>query len=93
MKGCKQDLLTTALRVIRARRRQYGDPAAEFGKVAALWGAILDTRVEPRQVGLCMAAAKLVREAHQHRRDNLVDLCGYAACVAELYHKKGKHHA
>ena len=31
-----------------------------------------------------MIAVKLIRERHKHKRDNLVDLCGYAEILNRL---------
>lgn len=68
------------------RRDSYGDANESFGRVAAVWSAILKHPVTPAQVALCMAGLKLCREANAHHRDNLVDLCGYVALIekAEL---------
>ena len=38
--------------------------------------------VAPRDVPLCMIAVKLARQTHQHKRDNLVDIAGYARTAA-----------
>lgn len=36
--------------------------------------------IEAADVGLLYAADKLVRESHQPREDNRLDVCGYMAC-------------
>ncbi|MCY3018940.1 MAG: DUF6378 domain-containing protein [Planctomycetota bacterium] len=78
-------------KILATRRRAYGHPAAEFARVAAMWSIILNSKVTAAHVGLCMICVKLAREVHSHKQDNLVDLCGYSACVEELYRrKKGK---
>lgn len=46
--------------------------------------------VDPRIVALLMTAVKLSREAGQHKRDNLVDLAGYAGCAQRcVEHEEG----
>ena len=53
-----------------------------------LWTGILAGRlregqhVTPMDVPLCMIAVKLARQAHRHKRDNLVDIAGYARTAA-----------
>ncbi len=65
------------------RNAAYGHPAEDFARTGRMWGAILGIPdVPPAQVGLCMAALKISREVHRPKRDNLVDLAGYAGTVA-----------
>jgi hypothetical protein len=33
-------------------------------------------------IPLCMVAIKLARQSHHHKRDNLVDIAGYARTAA-----------
>jgi len=47
-------------------------------RIALAWSAILDRPVTGKEVALCMAALKLCREAHKPKRDNRVDLVGFA---------------
>ena len=63
------------------RAKAYGHPSKEFERVAVMWSAILGCTVEPRKVGLCMIALKISRECNAHKRDNLVDIAGYAQTV------------
>lgn len=64
------------------RRAAYGHPREDFTRTGRMWGAILEIGdVSPEKVGLCMAALKISREVNAHKRDNLVDLCGYAETV------------
>ena len=67
-----------------ARHSDYGPPSEDFARTAALWTAILERRlrdgeaVTAMDVPLCMIALKLARQVHRHKRDNLVDIAGYA---------------
>lgn len=65
------------------RREQYGPPVECMARTAAAWTAVLGVPVQARQVALCLAAMKLVREGHAHRPDNLVDAAGYVL-IADL---------
>ncbi len=63
------------------RSRAYGSPAKSFQHIADLWSTILETDISINQVGLCMIAMKLSRETGNHKRDNLVDIAGYAEAL------------
>lgn len=69
---------------ISDRNDTYGHPAQDFERVAQIWGAILDTEVSAEQAILCMMGLKLARQSHIHKRDNIVDLVGYAVCLNEV---------
>ena len=60
------------------RNNSYGPAWQDYERTAKFWSLILGTEVSSRQAALCMAAVKLSRECHKHKRDNLVDMAGYA---------------
>jgi len=60
------------------RNRAYAHPKVNFQRIADLWSPILGCPVSPAQVALCMIQVKVSREINLHKRDNLVDLIGYA---------------
>jgi len=70
------------------RQHDYGHPSQDFARTALLWTAVLADRLREGQhitamdVPLCMIAVKLARQAHRHKRDNLVDIAGYARTAA-----------
>lgn len=83
-----ESILAEAERIVNGERAvDYGDSTANMeriGKITELslsqaeW-AKLDARSIPATVvAKILMAVKLGREAHTHKRDNLVDLCGYA---------------
>ena len=59
----------------------YGHPLDDFSKTAVLWSVVLGVRVTAEQVTKCMAQVKVARELNRHKRDNLVDECGYVKCL------------
>ena len=70
------------------RGRQYGSPSENFAATARIWEVVLKLptgSITSEQVGLCMIGLKLAREAFQHKRDSLTDICGYAKTV-EMVH-------
>ena len=63
------------------RHNDYGHPHLDFTRTAALWSVLLNTKVTARQVGLCMIALKLSRQFNKPKKDNLIDIAGYARTI------------
>lgn len=66
--------------VIGDRNKSYGDPGADFARIAAYWSNHLGYPVTARDVGLMLILMKVAREGIRHKRDNLIDIAGYAYC-------------
>lgn len=76
-----EDILEEALRITKGdRNASYGPPDQDFTRTAAIWSALKGVTFEAREVALFMIALKLSRETHQRKRDNWVDVAGYARC-------------
>lgn len=80
-----------ALRTINGERQdQYGNPEDTFSQIGRLWTAYLSgaghvTMITPPMVADMMCLLKIAREqGGKGKRDNMVDLIGYAALGAEL---------
>lgn len=79
--------------VLGDRQDDYGTPENNFERIANLWNSYLDTRLDGRlgavDVAAMMALLKIARIASGHgKRDNWVDLAGYAACGGEIQSMK-----
>ncbi len=81
-----------------AQRLVYGDRAAAYGnafeeahKLAVGWTIILSDvlkdgqRVPPEACALMMAWLKITRQLNSPKRDNMVDLAGYAGVAEKVY--------
>ena len=70
------------------RRKAYGHPLDNFCRIATVWEMVLKAKLQDgalitaQDVAKCMIGLKLAREAFSHRRDNLVDIAGYARTLA-----------
>ena len=66
------------------RHSDYGDARESFGRVATIASVMTRKELDPEDCCAVLMAVKLVRESFAHRRDNLVDLCGYAELLNRL---------
>ena len=81
----KESILQEADRLIGGdRASSYGDALTNFTRVARLWSVVLGVDVTPEQVGMCMVMLKAARQINKPKRDNLVDLAGYAALTDQV---------
>lgn len=77
----QEDILEEALRITRGdRQASYGPPDQDFTRTAKLWTAWKGVEFEARDVAVFMILLKASRESHQRKRDNWVDIAGYARC-------------
>lgn len=75
----EDSILQEAAEVVSgARMRDYAHPRVNFERIAKMWSVLLDYPVTPRDVARCMIALKLARDVNTPKRDNLVDIAGYA---------------
>lgn len=79
-------ILREAETIINGERQgQYGNPEDSFRLIAGFWSAYLGCTVSPRQVAEMMVLLKVARQrSGKGKRDNLVDICGYAALAADM---------
>lgn len=78
-------MLQEAERLINGpRRSDYGDVRESFQVIADLWSPVMGTAVSAEQVALCMIQLKIARAMNGWQRDSIVDIAGYAGCLAHL---------
>lgn len=74
-----KDILEEALELTKgARNEDYGDCKVEFDRVASIWSIIFEKEITPNQAALAMIALKITRQMNTNKRDNWVDIAGYA---------------
>lgn len=86
-----ESILEEASRLVNGERAlQYGDSNVMLERIAELWAPILHECVNtdpygpfamaiyPRHVALCLIQLKVARELNSSKRDNAVDIAGYA---------------
>lgn len=67
-----------------SRQSDYGDANESFSRIATIASVMVGKELSPEDCCAVMMAVKLVRESFAHKRDNLVDLCGYAELMNRL---------
>lgn len=67
-----------------SRQSDYGDANESFSRIATIASVMIGKELSPEDCCAVMMAVKLVRESFAHKRDNLVDLCGYAELMNRL---------
>ena len=83
----RSTILTTADHLISKDRADvYGPPRQSFGRIGALWGAMLGTdAIAAETVALMLVQLKVSRIiSSPDHEDSWVDLCGYGALGGEL---------
>lgn len=85
----KGTVLTEANELIYGdRAAAYGPVTTSFERIGKFWETILGVPVTAEQVGLCMIALKISRQISRSGRDNIVDIAGYAGCIAKMDEEK-----
>lgn len=66
------------------RQKDYGHPADDYGRTAALWSALLGVKITAKQAALCMVLVKLSREMNMPKPDNMIDAHGYLLVAGRI---------
>ena len=72
------------------RQRDYDSPLPNHRRIATMWNAYLSIRrrpdgaISPEDVATMMLLLKIAREVYTPKRDNLVDVAGYARCLEQM---------
>lgn len=81
-------ILTEAETIINGQRNtDYGDPTESFEKIAQIASLLSNKDLDADTCCAVMMAVKLTRQSFKHKRDNLVDLCGYAEIMNQIKSK------
>ncbi|MGM9532139.1 DUF6378 domain-containing protein [Intestinibacter sp.] len=87
----KQSILDEAKSIVEgSRQSDYGDPVESFERISKAASMIAGKDLSPNECCAVLMAAKIVRESYSHKRDNLVDLCGYAEIMNRINESKKK---
>jgi hypothetical protein len=90
----KEVLLEAADLITGDRNKTYGSPTQNFTDTARIWSALLRPKltedIAPGEVAMLMVALKLARMVAQPKRDNWVDIAGYAGCGYEADAESGR---
>lgn len=90
MEPKKETILEEARRIVGGdRAKAYGHPKTDFDRTALIWEAILGIKLNAYQVALCMIGVKMSRECNARKRDNAVDIAGYAQTLSMVNEKEG----
>jgi len=78
--------LVEAQKIINADRQwDYGHPIDDYSRTASMWGEIMGKEgLSAYQAVLGMIAVKISREVHKPKRDNRLDIAGYAGCLEKI---------
>ncbi|NBQ67434.1 MAG: hypothetical protein EBU46_00845 [Nitrosomonadaceae bacterium] len=78
--------------VTNDRQASYGTPAENFRITADMLNAagfcFRGEKLKAEDVGLMMILVKAARQSFKHKRDSLVDICGYAKCIDMIHEDK-----
>lgn len=82
-------ILLEADKIVNGERKtDYGCVHQTFEMVAQAFNLYRGKNLTKQDVAWIMMLLKLVRESHSHKRDNLVDLSGYAELLNQLEEPK-----
>lgn len=85
------NVLQEAEEIVGGQRAvDYGDMKKSFTDIARVWSVIAGVELSAHQVGLMMMGLKIVRENNSPKRDNLVDIAGYALCTERILEPRKK---
>jgi len=89
----QESVLQEAQRLTHGPRQEdYSHPLDDYTRTAALVNAALRHKLrvnlEPEDLTVIMALVKISRHMHKPKRDNMVDLAGYAWCTHEIIEER-----
>ena len=80
-----KSILTEAESIVNGDRDvQYGNPNEAFKEYSNILEATFGIKLTPAEICKVQIAVKLGRLKYKHKRDSVVDLCGYAEILNRL---------
>ena len=80
-----KSILTEAENIVNGDRNvQYGNPDEAFKEYSNILEATFGIKLTPAEICKVQIAVKLGRLKYKHKRDSVVDLCGYAEILNRL---------
>ena len=84
LKGSEQSILTEAESIVNGSRNSDYGGTEGLERIANVASILTNQNITAMDLALIMISLKLVRESFQHKRDNLVDACGYMELLNKL---------
>ena len=79
-----QSILTEAESIVNGSRNSDYGGTEGLERIAQVASILTNKDLTAMDLALIMVSLKLVRESFQHKRDNLVDACGYMELLNKL---------
>ena len=87
----KKNIAEEAVEIVMgARRKSYGEPFVNHSRTAKLWSAYLGIELTPEQVCYLNILQKISRSMQIDKRDNGVDIVGFALNVELIKQSRGE---
>ena len=81
----RSSILLEADEIVNGQRQvDYSDPVESFATISKIASAIIGKEITPIECCKVLMAVKHARQQFKHKRDNLVDLAGYAEILNRL---------
>lgn len=81
----EESILIEANKIVNGDRNvQYGDPNQAFEEYSNILKVTFGIELTPIQICKVQMAIKLGRLKYNHKRDSIVDLCGYSEILNRL---------
>ena len=77
-------ILDEAKKSVETKEKSYSSPLVNMQRIALLWTIHLEHPITPEQVADCMILVKLARSRNKYKKDNQIDIAGYAQVKEEV---------
>lgn len=78
-------MLEEVAKIVNGERvDMYGAPEDSFSTIAKYWSVYKGVEFTCMDVAMMLSLMKFGRQQHKPKHDNMVDICGYVICAADL---------